>query len=189
MSRKDGDRALSKRLSYLLRHRPDVAGLALDARGWVSIDALLAGLARGGKATTRQAVARVVARNDKQRFAISDDGLRIRANQGHSVTVDLGLEPVAPPDVLFHGTVSKHLDGIWAEGLRPQGRHHVHLSADRVTAMKVGARRGRPVLLVVDAAAMAGQGHLFYRSANRVWLTDAVAPEYLGFDPGREPRG
>ena len=161
----------------------------LDAGGWVSIDALLAGLAREGRATSRKAVARVVAQSDKQRFAISADGLRIRANQGHSVDVDLGLEPVAPPDVLFHGTVSKHLDGIWAEGLKPQRRHHVHLSADRETANKVGARRGRPVILVVDAAKMAGQGLLFYCSANGVWLTDCVAAEYLALDPESTPRG
>lgn len=119
--------------------------------------------------------------NDKRRFTV--DGDRIRANQGHTVTVDLELPPAEPPAYLYHGTVARHLDAIRAEGLRPMFRHHVHLSPDRETATRVGARRGRPVVLSVDAGAMHHDGLVFHVSANGVWLTDAVPPRYLRF-PG-----
>ncbi|GAB2806675.1 RNA 2'-phosphotransferase [Actinocorallia aurea] len=128
----------------------------------------------------------VVAGNDKRRFAFSPDGLRIRASQGHTITVDLGLPAVTPPDVLYHGTVGSVLEAIFREGLRPMDRHAVHLSPDTETARRVGARRGRPVLLRVDAAAMAAAGHLFQRTDNGVWLTGHVPPSYLatvGFPP------
>src|SRR6185295_3010250 len=118
-----------------------------------------------------------VATNDKRRFAVENG--RIRASQGHSIDVDLGLPPTTPPPYLYHGTVARHLDAIRAEGLRPMSRHAVHLSADRETATRVGARRGRPVVLSVDAAAMRRGGHVFHISANGVWLTDSVPPKYL----------
>ena len=117
--------------------------------------------------------------NDKRRFAI--EGTRIRASQGHSVEVDLGLAPATPPSYLYHGTVARNLDAIRAEGLRPMNRHDVHLSADRETATRVGARRDRPIVLAVDAAAMHRDGHIFRLSANHVWLTTAVPPRYLRF--------
>jgi putative RNA 2'-phosphotransferase len=169
----------SKRLSYVLRHRPDSIGLSLDEAGWVDVDALLAALAGHGLRLTRADLEHVVATNDKRRFAFDDTGTRIRASQGHSVEVSLGLSPADPPDELFHGTVERFLPAILAEGLRPGNRHAVHLSPDVDTARTVGARRGRPVVLRVDAAAMAADGFSFSRSANGVWLVAAVPPRYL----------
>ena len=165
---------LSKRLSSVLRHRPDSAGLTLDAAGWVDVDDLLVALGM-----TRAQLDEVVAGNDKRRFALDGSGTRIRASQGHSVPVDLGYAPARPPAELFHGTVERVLPRILAEGLRPGARHAVHLSPDVGTARAVGARRGPPVVLRVDAAAMAADGAAFARSANGVWLVDAVPPAYL----------
>jgi putative RNA 2'-phosphotransferase len=164
----------SKRLSYVLRHAPGSVGLTLDEHGWVDVDDLLAALR-----LTRAELDDVVARNDKQRFALDGTGTRIRASQGHSVAVDLGYLPATPPAELFHGTADRFLASIRAEGLRPGNRHAVHLSPDTGTARRVGARRGRPVVLRVDAAAMARDGVAFTRSANGVWLVDAVPPRYL----------
>jgi putative RNA 2'-phosphotransferase len=171
----------SKLLSLLLRHKPQAIGIALDAEGWVAVDDLLAGLAAQGRPITRQQLDEIVATNDKKRFAFSADGLRIRANQGHSVEVDLGLVPVEPPELLYHGTVERFLDSIRRRGLLRGNRHHVHLSPDRETATRVGQRRGRPVVLVVEAGRMHRDGHLFYRSENGVWLTDSVLAQYLRF--------
>jgi putative RNA 2'-phosphotransferase len=170
---------VSKRLSFVLRHRPDSVGLTLDDAGWVGVDDLLAGLAHSGMRLTRAELDAVVAGNDKQRFAFDDSGTRIRASQGHSVPVALGYQNELPPDVLFHGTVQRFLPAILAAGLRPGNRHAVHLSADVATASSVGGRRGRPVVLRVDAAAMVADGATFTRSANGVWLTDAVPARYL----------
>jgi putative RNA 2'-phosphotransferase len=171
--------ATSKLLSYVLRHRPDSIGLALDGNGWAAVDDLLARLGAAGHAIDRTLLERVVADNDKQRFAFSENGARIRASQGHSIAVDLGLVPAAPPDVLYHGTASRFLKSILAAGLRASGRHHVHLSADADSAMRVGARHGFPAVLRVDARRMRADGIVFYRSDNGVWLTDAVLPRYL----------
>jgi len=170
------DKAISKYLSYVLRHAPETAGLELDPGGWAPIADVIAG-AEGP--LTEDQIRSVVASSDKQRFSISEDGLRIRANQGHSVPVDLGLIPQTPPDRLYHGTVEKFLAAILEQGLLKGQRHHVHLSADLETAMAVGARRGKPVILTIDAAAMAAAGHAFFRSENGVWLTDAVPAEFL----------
>jgi putative RNA 2'-phosphotransferase len=154
-------------------------GLRLDEAGWARVDDLLAALRAHGLTLTREQLAETVATSDKQRFGLDAAGERIRANQGHSVPVDLGLTPQVPPDALFHGTVASALPGIRTHGLTRRGRHHVHLSADVATARTVGVRRGRPVVLRVDAAAMAADGAVFYRSANGVWLVDAVPPRYL----------
>lgn len=170
---------VSKYLSKHLRHQPERLGLTLDAAGWVEIDDLMAACAAHGFPFTRAELDHVVAANDKKRFAI--DGTRIRASQGHSVEVELGLPPATPPAYLYHGTVARALDAIRAEGLRPMNRHDVHLSPDRETATRVGARRGRPVVLSVDAGAMHRDGHVFQVSANGVWLTKAVPPRYLRF--------
>jgi putative RNA 2'-phosphotransferase len=172
---------ISKLLSFVLRHRPQAIGITLDAEGWVAVDELLAAAARHGKPLTRQELEEVVATNDKKRFTFSPDGGRIRANQGHSVEVDLGLVPVEPPELLYHGTVERFLDGIRQQGLLRGKRHHVHLSVDRETATRVGRRRGRPVVLVVEAGRMHREGKAFFRSENGVWLTEAVPPEYLRF--------
>jgi putative RNA 2'-phosphotransferase len=165
---------LSKRLSYVLRHAPDSAGLTLDDAGWVDVEELLTALEM-----TRPQLEAAVAGNDKQRFAFDPTGTRIRASQGHSVAVDLGYTAESPPDVLFHGTVERFLPSILEQGLRPGNRHAVHLSADVATATRVGARRGRPVVLRVDAAAMAAEGAVFTCSANGVWLVDAVPTRHL----------
>ncbi|MGA5068872.1 RNA 2'-phosphotransferase [Streptomyces exfoliatus] len=170
---------VSKYLSKHLRHQPERIGLVLDAHGWTEIDALLGATARHGFPITREELDHVVATNDKKRFAI--EGTRIRASQGHTVDVDLDLPAAEPPAYLYHGTVAARLPAIRAEGLRPMTRHHVHLSPDRETATRVGARRGRPVVLSVDAGAMRRAGHVFRVSANGVWLADAVPPEFLRF--------
>ncbi|NUT37168.1 MAG: RNA 2'-phosphotransferase [Hamadaea sp.] len=167
----------SKRLAYVLRHRPDSIGLTLTPDGWADIDELLRALAGHGMRLTRADLDLVVAGNDKRRFLI--DGDRIRASQGHSLDVDLGLTPLAPPDRLFHGTARDALDGIFLDGLVRGNRHHVHLSADERTALTVGARHGSPVVLAVDAAAMVAEGLHFFRSDNDVWLTDHVPARHL----------
>lgn len=172
--------AASKFMSLVLRHRPDLIGLELDAAGWADIATLIR-LSESHHPLERALIEAVVAGSDKQRFAISEDGLRIRANQGHSIAVELQLETIAPPERLYHGTASRFVDAIRREGLTRRSRHHVHLSADIDTAMRVGARHGAPVVLVVRAADMAAAGHAFHRSANGVWLTDAVPAAFIDF--------
>jgi putative RNA 2'-phosphotransferase len=174
----------SKLLSYVLRHRPDSIGLQLDANGWADVDVLLARLAAHGKPVTRDQLERVVAENDKQRFAFDLNRTRIRASQGHSIPVELDLRPAQPPDVLYHGTASRFLKSILASGLRAGNRQHVHLSGDVDTARKVGARHGFPVVLRVNTVRMRADGIPFYRSDNGVWLTGPVAPRYLSVDDG-----
>jgi putative RNA 2'-phosphotransferase len=170
---------VSKFLARHLRHRPEALGLELDPAGWVAVDALLAACARSGLELTRLELDEIVATNDKKRFAFDPAGARIRANQGHSVAVDLGLPAREPPPLLYHGTVARFLDLIEREGLLPMKRHAVHLSVDVQTARRVGSRRGPPVILAVDAAAMVSRGHRFTVSENRVWLVSSVPPEFL----------
>ena len=169
----------SRRISQHLRHAPEEIGLVLGRGGWAGVDELLDALGRHGLRLTRAELDEIVSRSDKQRFAFDETGTRIRANQGHSVPVDLELPESAPPDVLFHGTVAAALPAIRRDGLRPMTRHQVHLSASAETATRVGARRGQPVVLHVDAARMAADGHRFFVSANGVWLVDAVPAGYL----------
>jgi putative RNA 2'-phosphotransferase len=170
---------VSKYLSKHLRHEPERLGLELAAGGWVAIDVLLAACERNRFPVSRAELDEVVAASDKQRFAIDPTGTRIRANQGHSVSVDLELDPVTPPPLLYHGTGEKSVESILRAGLMRMGRHHVHLSPDVATALKVGARHGRPAVLEVAASAMAAAGHTFYCSANGVWLVDHVPPTFL----------
>ncbi|MEC3993346.1 RNA 2'-phosphotransferase [Actinacidiphila sp. DG2A-62] len=170
---------ISRFLSLVLRHQPEAVGLVLDEGGWVDVDRLIAACAAKGRRFSRADLDHVVATNSKKRFAYSADGRRIRASQGHSVAVELGLEPAAPPDVLYHGTAAATLPLILRDGLRPMARQHVHLSVDVATAVRVGSRHGRPVVLAVDAAGLAAAGHVFRVSANGVWLTDAVPPDRL----------
>jgi putative RNA 2'-phosphotransferase len=166
-------------MSLVLRHEPAKFGVELDSGGWVRVDDLLAAARRAGVPLDDESLRRVVAENDKKRFVLSEDGARIRASQGHSVEVDLGLEPVEPPALLFHGTATRFLDSIRQGGLIAGSRQHVHLSADEATATTVGARHGRPAVLRVDAARMHADAHRFYLSANRVWLTATIPPGYL----------
>ena len=172
---------ISKFLSLVLRHDPARVGLELDAGGWIDVEDLLRAAARAGFPFDHATLVRVITENDKQRFALSPDGVRIRANQGHSVPVDLGLSEVTPPAELFHGTADRFLASIRREGLNSRSRNHVHLSADEATARKVGQRHGRPVVLRVDAAAMSAAGHRFWRSENGVWLAERVPAEFLSF--------
>ena len=172
---------LSKFLSLVLRHQPDEIGITLDPAGWTPVDELLAAMSRHGKSVSRADLEFVVANNDKKRFAFSDDGLSIRASQGHSVEVELGYVPADPPETLLHGTVEKFLDSIRVSGLVKGSRHHVHLSATRETAVAVGGRRGKPVVLTIRAGAMQAAGHAFFLSANGVWLTENVPVEFINF--------
>ncbi len=184
-TRRAGDPSrLSRFLSLVLRHDPAAAGITLDEGGWVAVAELMAGCAAAGRPFSRAELDHVVAANDKQRFAFSADGLRIRASQGHSVAVDLGLADAEPPELLYHGTSTRTLPLVLREGLRPMSRQQVHLSADVATATRVGARHGRPAVLEVDAAGLAAAGHRFQVSANGVWLTDGVPPDRLRPLPG-----
>ncbi len=169
----------SKFLSLILRHQPETIGLQLDSEGWADVSALLEKASAHGRRMDFDLLLRIVHENDKQRFALSDDGTRIRANQGHSIDVDLGLNAVEPPQVLFHGTVERFLQSILRQGLIPGARQHVHLSSDRRTAEIVGKRRGEPVVLIVQSLQMHEQGRQFYLSQNGVWLTAHVPPEFL----------
>lgn len=171
----------SKFLSLVLRHDPGSIGIELDEAGWVDVDALLAAARRSGMALDRPTLDRVVAENDKKRFAFSDDGARIRASQGHSVAVELGLAPQAPPELLFHGTADRNVDSIRQGGLRPGSRTHVHLSRDEETAVTVGQRHGRPVVLRIAAGEMHRAGHELVVSENGVWLARTVPVEFIAF--------
>jgi putative RNA 2'-phosphotransferase len=170
---------VSKYLSKYLRHAPGDLGLTLQPGGWVPVDDLLAAADRGGFPISYDELIECVETNDKQRFSFDVSGELIRANQGHSVEVDLQLEEREPPEILYHGTVARFLASITAEGLDRGNRHHVHLSKDVETACKVGSRRGQPVILTVDAGRMHRDGHKFFVSANGVWLTDTVPAGYL----------
>jgi putative RNA 2'-phosphotransferase len=176
---KDEFKGISKNLSYVLRHRPDSVSLELGEGGWVGVDDLLDAFTRAGKPLTRDLLEMVVAKNDKQRFEFSADGLRIRARQGHSAKVELGYEPAIPPDVLYHGTATKNLKSIFASVLVKGRRHHVHLSTNKQTMLQVGMRHGKPALLRIEAKQMLSQGHVFFMTGNNVWLTEHVPPEFI----------
>jgi putative RNA 2'-phosphotransferase len=169
---------ISKFLAKHLRHDPQSLGLTLQPGGWVDIYDLIDGAKKKYVYLTRDLIEEVVAKNDKKRFSL-DDFDRIRANQGHSVEVDLQLTPTMPPDLLYHGTIEKYIPAITAEGLKKMKRHHVHLSKDHATAIRVGSRRGKPIILKIDAKQMAADGLEFFVSENGVWLTDHVPPRYI----------
>ncbi|MCU0446937.1 MAG: RNA 2'-phosphotransferase [Microscillaceae bacterium] len=172
---------ISKGMSLVLRHKPEHIGITLDEQGWVEVDVLIEAFSKHFFAINRDELTTVVAENDKKRFALSDDGKKIRASQGHSIEIELGYEAKNPPEVLYHGTATKFLATIKVEGLTKQSRHHVHLSSDEKTAQQVGARHGKPVVLRVDAQRMNAQGLAFFQSENGVWLTEYVPVAYLIF--------
>jgi putative RNA 2'-phosphotransferase len=172
---------LSKFLSLVLRHQPEKIGLKLDGEGWADIDELVQLAGKHGKRLSAELIQQIVSTNDKQRFAISTDRKRIRASQGHSVKIDLGIPPTQPPDLLFHGTATRFLDSIKQSGLHAGSRQHVHLSSDEETATRVGSRHGKPVIIRVKSGLMHQAGIAFYLSENGVWLTDQVPVEYLEF--------
>lgn len=174
----------SKFLSFVLRHQPEAIGLRLDAAGWADVDELIRLANASGRALDRDLLFFVVETNDKQRFAFDEARTRIRANQGHSIEVDLGLVPQVPPPVLYHGTALRFIDSIRSGGLVPGTRNHVHLSQTRSTAHAVGARHGKPMVLSVDAAAMHAAGAEFRLAHNGVWLAAHVPVRFISFPPG-----
>lgn len=171
----------SKFLSLVLRHEPERIGLGLDSAGWVGVPELLAAANRHGLALTLQQLKHIVTTSDKKRFAFNADETRIRASQGHSIEVDLQYTPQVPPELLYHGTATRFLDSIRNQGLLKMQRHHVHLSAETLVTVQVGARHGKPALLTIRAGDMHRAGHVFYRSANGVWLVDHVPPQFIEF--------
>jgi len=171
---------IGKHLAYLLRHHPEDAGLNMDEHGWVSVDDLIAGVNEYSPYYLDYGILdEIVATDSKQRYSYSDDKEYIRANQGHSINVDVELDEAEPPDVLWHGTATQFVDAIKQEGLNPQSRLYVHLSDDLDTAIAVGQRHGRPFVFEVDSRAMHEDGYTFFLSRNGVWLTEEVPPEYL----------
>lgn len=181
MNKKDIE--VSKFLSYVLRHHPEAIGLSLDNEGWVEIDALIEGARGAGKSLNVALIAEIVAENDKKRFAISEDGLCIRAVQGHSTkTVKMTFEEKTPPAFLYHGTATRFVNSIMKEGLKPGRRHHVHLSEDKQTALSVGMRYGMPVVLKIETSCMLEKGLKFFKADNGVWLTEYVSPAFLVMD-------
>ncbi len=169
----------SKFLSLILRHKPEILGIKLDDNGWADLDEIIKKSTNNGQVLDMELIQEVVEENDKKRFIISADGKKIRANQGHSIEVDLGLEKKIPPDILYHGTATRFLDSIMGIGLKPGNRQHVHLSGDVETAINVGQRHGKSVILEVDCKKMVSRGRTFFLSANGVWLTDFVNAEFL----------
>ncbi|MGF1457393.1 MAG: RNA 2'-phosphotransferase [Leptolyngbyaceae cyanobacterium] len=172
---------LSKFLSLILRHKPQVVGLQLDASGWANVEDLIELVNQHGIPLSAALLADIVRKDEKQRFAFNGDRTQIRANQGHSLEVDLNLISESPPPVLFHGTASRFLSSIRAQGLLPGNRQHVHLAADELTAIRVGQRHGHAVVLKVKADAMFQAGFAFFLSENGVWLTPAVPPDFIQF--------
>ncbi|AYL94565.1 RNA 2'-phosphotransferase [Mucilaginibacter celer] len=170
---------LSKFLSLVLRHKPEEIGITLDEQGWVPVAELLNKLNAYGNNVTLEALEHVVDTNAKKRFAFSDDKLNIRASQGHSVEVELGYAPQTPPDVLYHGTAASSVESIMQNGLEKRSRQHVHLSIDTDTAVNVGGRHGKPVVLTILTGEMHKEGYKFYLSENKVWLTDEVPPQFI----------
>lgn len=174
----------SKFLSYVLRHDPGSISLSLDPQGWALVDDLINLTQDGNPCLTRALILDIVANCEKQRFTLDDSGLKIRANQGHSIEIDLGLESIVPPDQLYHGTASRYLEQIMAGGLQKRNRHHVHLTESKETAKAVGQRHGKVVVLVIDARSMHNQGHIFHLSKNCVWLVDSVPVDFIRvFEP------
>lgn len=179
MEQSSSDIKLGRFLSLVLRHKPEEAGITLDRHGWADVRKLLAGVKRTGRKIDMETLERIVRENNKQRYSFNENHTKIRANQGHSVQVDVELKETEPPQYLYHGTASRFLTSIHREGIRKMSRQYVHLSGDFETAMAVGQRHGNPVVITVDAAAMARDGVTFYRSENGVWLCEHVAPRYF----------
>ena len=171
----------SKFLSLILRHQPETIGLSLDENGWADTETLLLQLTAHGHPVSKELLETVVSTNDKKRFAFNEDHTRIRASQGHSVQVELNLQQKQPPEWLYHGTIADFVENIQKEGILKMSRQHVHLSQDQHTARAVGGRRGKPVILSINAGQMQEAGFIFYLSENGVWLTDHVPAAYITF--------
>lgn len=174
-------KSVSKFLSLVLRHSPETISLKLDENGWADVEELIEKCSKNGNSLDMELLEYVVENNDKKRFAFNEDKTKIRASQGHSISVELNLEETEPLEYLYHGTVGKFLDSIKIEGLQKMSRQHVHLSKDRETATNVGSRRGVPQILTVRSGEMHRDGFKFYLSDNSVWLTDQVPVRYIEF--------
>jgi putative RNA 2'-phosphotransferase len=172
---------ISKVLSLILRHEPERVGLKLGEAGWVNVEELLLGMKKHGLALSLDQLKHIVATSDKKRYAFSEDGLSIRANQGHSVEVDLQYPPQTPPEILYHGTATRFLEGIRKDGLQKMERHDVHLSAETRVTVQVGGRHGKPALLTIHAGKMHRAGFSFRCSTNGVWLVDHVPSQFIEF--------
>ena len=173
---------ISKFLSLLLRHQPETIGLSLDENGWADVEELINKSKKRRMYFSLSDLEIVVVENDKQRFSFNEDKSKIRANQGHSIkNINLEFEAIEPPENLYHGTVEKFLESIKANGLQKMSRQHVHLSEDLITATKVGSRRGKPIILVINSGLMFCEGYEFYKSKNGVWLTDQVPSKFIQF--------
>lgn len=173
---------ISRFLSLVLRHRPDVIGLELDQNGWADVAKLKKACRENGHEFSLQELKEVVETNDKKRFSFDETGRKIRANQGHSLDIELELEEKIPPKILYHGTAEKNINLIFRDGLQKRKRHHVHLSEDVDTARNVGTRYGKPVILKIDTEKMLATDFKFYISENGVWLVEEVPPEFLEID-------
>ncbi len=179
MEQSNSDVKLGRFLSLVLRHNPGAAGITLDEHGWADVNELLAGVNRAGRKIDMDTLERIVRENNKRRYSFNGDHTRIRANQGHSISVDVELKEAEPPRYLYHGTASRFLPAIQGEGIRRMSRQYVHLSGEFETAVAVGKRHGNPVVITIDAAAMRRDGITFYRSENGVWLCEHVEPKYF----------
>ena len=179
MDQSNSDVKLGRFLSLVLRHNPGAAGITLDEHGWADVNELLAGVNRAGRKIDMDTLERIVRENNKRRYSFNGDHTRIRANQGHSLSVDVELKEAEPPRYLYHGTASRFLPAIQGEGIRRMSRQYVHLSGEFETAVAVGRRHGNPVVITIDARRMARDGVTFYRSENGVWLCEHVEPKYF----------
>ena len=185
--RSDRKDSTSKFISVILRHKPETIGITLDEHGWADVQELIDGINHaGGHSLDRETLEEIVRSDEKQRYSFNEDHTLIRANQGHSIAVDVELEEKMPPDVLWHGTGEKYVESIDATGLIPKSRLYVHLSSDIETAKKVGSRHGRPVVYEIDCRKMAEHGYRFYESANHIWLTREVPVIYLKKEDAKE---
>jgi putative RNA 2'-phosphotransferase len=170
---------ISKFMSLVLRHKPEEIGLVIDDNGWVNVEELIAKMNKKGLSVSFDLIDKIVQTNDKKRFAFSNDKTLIRASQGHSIDIDLDLTPVEPPETLYHGTAERFVESILKTGLHKQSRQHIHLSATVETAISVGGRHGKPVVLRIQSGKMHQEGFKFYLSENKVWLTDSVPAQYI----------
>ena len=172
--------SLSRYISFILRHRPDAIGLSLDKHGYIDVQNLINGIKENSDFYIDLDILKFIVETDnKKRYSFSEDGTKIRANQGHSVKVDLGLKEVKPPSVLYHGTGEKYLESILKEGLKSKSRMYVHLSSDVDTAISVGKRHGEPIILNIDTNKMLEDGHKFYLSENGIFLAESVPVKYI----------
>ena len=170
---------LSKFISLILRHKPEEIGITIDDFGWAKVEDLINGINKSGRNINMCILEEIVRTDNKQRYSFNEDKTKIRANQGHSIPVNLELNELEPPKTLYHGTATKSIEGIKSQGIKSMSRQWVHLSKDFETAKQVGARHGKPMILIINTERMYKDGIKFYLSENGVWLTEYVDPKYI----------